>query len=432
MYTGIKMWATIGVLILAPTPLDAQEVIELPRNTTEVGPDVAPLYQIGGFEATGWDTFGNVSQVSFDQDGNLYVLDRQTMQVSVVSPEGRLLSQFGERGEGPGEFRSPGTMGVTRDGRVFVQDAGHRAYLEFDAQGEFVQQVPMVVEGGTVIMGALKQDPTGPRFLTSSGGGFMMITRESIGGPDDDAFGMPRGRPIDRVEIGEQIETSPLFRAWDPPEPEPSSGGGGTMVAGRRISMPQSVIWEPRLFYEPLPDGGVAVVDSSAYAVKIVDARGTLVRTLVRPSVSPTRVTERIKEREIQRRVDQIESGGGPQMRIVTNDGSGSQEVAQDAIRRMQVERLRESPFWPEIPVVGALAVGWDGLIWVEQAQIDPDEDGPIDLFRADGGYAGTIPANHSVRIPSAFGPNGMAAWVERDEFDVPTIRVARLSAGLR
>lgn len=419
---------TAALAASVPAAAAAQDVVELPRRDTEVAAEVAPVYEIGGFDATGWDAFGSVSQVEFGGDGSLYVFDRQSGTISVVAPDGSLVRQFGRQGDGPGEFRNPGAMGVTRDGRVFVQDGGHRAYLEFDRTGEFVRQIPMDVEGGVVVMGALEADPTGPRFFTSAGGGgFMMMMRS---GPGEVRAETPQGRPIERVTLEGSVETTPFFTAWDPPEPD--AGVEEMPGTGFRVSMPRSVIWEPRLFFQPLPDGGVAVVDSSAYAVKIVGPDGRHIRTVTRPSVEPRRVTDRIRAREIERRVGEILSGGGAQMRIVTNDGGGNVEVPQDRIREMQVNRLNESPFWPEIPVTAAMAAGWDGLIWLERAQVDPTEDGPIDLFRPDGSWVGTLPADGDVRIPNAFGPDGLAAWVERDEFDVATVRVGRLGPTLR
>ena len=429
---GVVTGGALLLQLALTSTLAAQDVVELPRRDADADVSVSPAYSIGGFEADGWQLFGSVSQVEFDGAGNLYLLDRQSMEITIVAPDGSLVRQFGTQGDGPGEFRRPGTMGVTRDGRVFVQDAGHRAYLEFDAEGEFVQQIPIEVQGGVLVMSALQTDPTGPRFFTSpAGGGGFMVMERNIDGPGGGPSGMPTGRPIERVSIGDGVQSSDFFSAWDPPEPgaeDVSTSGGGPV----RISLPQQVIWEPRLFFAPLPDGGIAVVDSSAYAVKIVDANGRHVRTITRPSIDPQRVTDRIRNREIERRADLIQSGGGPQMRIVTNDGGGNREMPQDQIREMQIARLEGTPFWHEIPVTGAMTVGWDGLIWLERAQVDPTEDGPIDLVRTDGTYVGTLPADGDMRIPSAFGPGGLAAWIEEDEFEVATVRVGRLGAALR
>ena len=51
---------------------------------------------------------------------------------------------------------------------------------------------------------------------------------------------------------------------------------------------------------------------------------------------------------------------------------------------------------------------------------------GPIDLLASDGGYMGTLPAG-GLGIPDAFGPDGMMAYIETGELDVPVVRVIRL-----
>ena len=40
--------------------------------------------------------------------------------------------------------------------------------------------------------------------------------------------------------------------------------------------------------------------------------------------------------------------------------------------------------------------------------------------------YIGTLPAN-GLRIPAAFGPNGLMAYIDSDEMGVQTVRVIRL-----
>ena len=44
----------------------------------------------------------------------------------------------------------------------------------------------------------------------------------------------------------------------------------------------------------------------------------------------------------------------------------------------------------------------------------------------ATGDYLGTLPPD-GPRIPDAFGPGGLMAYIETDEMDVPTVRVVRL-----
>ena len=54
---------------------------------------------------------------------------------------------------------------------------------------------------------------------------------------------------------------------------------------------------------------------------------------------------------------------------------------------------------------------------------------GPIDLITPGGEYLGTIPDS---RMPNAFGPDGLVAYVQLDGFEVPTVVVRRLPEGIR
>ena len=58
-------------------------------------------------------------------------------------------------------------------------------------------------------------------------------------------------------------------------------------------------------------------------------------------------------------------------------------------------------------------------------------EDGPIDVLTADGEYVGTYRTG-ATKMPDAFGPNGLAAFIEVDEFDVASVVVRRLPAAVR
>jgi len=72
----------------------------------------------------------------------------------------------------------------------------------------------------------------------------------------------------------------------------------------------------------------------------------------------------------------------------------------------------------------GPIDLGWFG----PKAWHTP---GPIDVVTADGRYVGTF-ATEATALPDAFGPDGMAAFIELDEFDVASVVVRRLPAGVR
>ena len=83
--------------------------------------------------------------------------------------------------------------------------------------------------------------------------------------------------------------------------------------------------------------------------------------------------------------------------------------------------------FAEEIPVIEDLGVDRDGRIWVQRTGSRVGEPGPIDLITADGRYLGTLAAGETP-IPDSFGPGGLAAFIELDEYDVPRVEVRRLS----
>ena len=90
-----------------------------------------------------------------------------------------------------------------------------------------------------------------------------------------------------------------------------------------------------------------------------------------------------------------------------------------------------EQRYYHEVPVLRTIATTWDGRIWVQRRGTEPEGDGPIDVLTHEGEYAGTY-ATAATEMPDAFGPNGLVAFIELDEFDVASVVVRRLPAGVR
>lgn len=412
-------------LAAAATPAGAQQVVDLPAGDRALEADLRDVYRVGTIEGADWEIFGELSQVAFDGEGTLFIFDRGNSRVVVVGPDGSFLREFGRAGEGPGEWRMPVGMAVLRDGRVVVSDMGHRALLVYDAEGGFSHSVPLDVQDGGLALGALHPDPRG-ETVYSGGGGIRVMVRTGSGAAEATS-----GRAIEQIGLGREGLRSEFYRAWEAPRDDSpttlSAGSARFSVAG---GGPRS--FEPALRVGVLPDGGLAVVDSSAWAVKVVGPEGDLRRVLRRPSVGPRAVTERVQERERERRLAELEAGEGPRMSIRTSRGDGAvQSVPQEQVREMQRSQIEQMRFYHEIPALSGLGITWNGTLWLERTPDDWWEDGPVDLVSADGRYLGTLPAS-GPGIPAAFGPDGLAAWVERDEFDVPTVVVRRLPEALR
>lgn len=185
--------------------------------------------------------------------------------------------------------------------------------------------------------------------------------------------------------------------------------------------------FEPRLLVGALPDGGVVFSDSSAYVLKVAGPEGGVSRILRRP-FEATPVTERMKEAERERQLAELEEGGGPQVSFVMEGpgGGGAQAVNQDAVNEMMRGRVAGLQFYEEVPVLMDLRTSWTGKIWAQRRGDAPTDGGPIDVMTTEGQYMGTFETGVT-EIPEAFGPDGLAAYLETDEFDVPTIVVRRL-----
>lgn len=399
----------------------AQEVIEMPAADRPLSAEFEEVYRIGSLDGGPWETFGQIAGTAFDAEGNLYVFDRQSSRITVVDGNGELLREVGGPGEGPGEFRMPLAFTAMPDGRTVVADLGHRAYQVFRPDGAFDRMVSM--GGGDVIrIGDLAPDASGDGVV--SGGGGAGVTMRS--GPDDGSDD-PRTRPIERIGLtGSQASVDTIVQGWRPPRsdrPQELEGGGMRF----QVSMAGPRTFEPELLVGVLPDGGVAFADSTAYAIKIASRADGVTRVLERP-FEPREVTERMQEAERRRRLEELEREGGPQIRLMTSGpgGGAPRAISPDAVNEMMRGQIEQMEFFPELPVLMDLATSWTGKIWAQRRGDRPTDPGPIDVMTADGRYMGTF-APTDTEIPDAFGPGGLAAYVELDDLDVPTIVVRRL-----
>ena len=98
-----------------------------------------------------------------------------------------------------------------------------------------------------------------------------------------------------------------------------------------------------------------------------------------------------------------------------------------DRIPAATLERhLDEMTFAAEIPVVAGLGVDREDRIWVARTPAGGLGTALIDIVTPGGGYLGTMPAD-GPGIPAAFGPDGLMAYIETDELNMQSVRVARL-----
>ena len=193
-------------------------------------------------------------------------------------------------------------------------------------------------------------------------------------------------------------------------------------MAGQvNLGLPPREVFGPMMLAGALPDGSVAFSDSSAYAIKIARPGAGVWRILKRP-FQPIPVTNRVIEAETERRIRNLEARGGVPPMIINGVN-----VATESPRENVEGYINRIGVFDEVSIVRGLRTGWDGEIWVRRHGEEPGDDaGPIDVLTMDGRYIGTYPAGEAA-LPAAFGPDGLVAFIERDEMDVRYVVVKRL-----
>jgi hypothetical protein len=86
--------------------------------------------------------FGSIVSVCEDGKGDFYVLDQREQKVLKFSPDGRRLGAFGRKGQGPGDFQSPGRIAFTPPGELAVfEDIALVSFHKTD--GAFIRRLDL-------------------------------------------------------------------------------------------------------------------------------------------------------------------------------------------------------------------------------------------------------------------------------------------------
>ena len=448
---GNAIWCAACLLCCGlPLRLTAQvPVVELPAEDVPLSAEFEDVFRVGGGGAE-WELLTSITSLAFDASGNLHITDvgpdGGDMRILVVDSLGGFVTAFGRAGEGPGEFQVANSAVTFRDGTMVVADHGHRAYHVFRSGGELERMVRFPSER--------EQDPSGSGInlpgsrrtylLRAEAGGTLFgypyrTLTVSVGETPEGGFSYsarprPGPRVLERLSIDESpVRTEEIARAWVPAEAEQVS----------RVPA-----FTPKLLFDVLPDGGFVFSDSTGYAIKFANSDGTIVRVLTRPIMARP-VTEEMRSQYRESRVAEVEREFAfddvpPEMRAQMRaimDYDGALRVAQSY------------PVHTDIPVIDDLRTTWTGGVWVRRTPEGgyPWEDhvagslmsglafstsrapaSAIDVISADGRYVGTIAQQSGAIMFTAFGPDGLVAYTETDEFDVPTVVVKRVPPAVR
>ncbi|MDE2794596.1 MAG: 6-bladed beta-propeller [Gemmatimonadota bacterium] len=450
---------TTGIALLTATlpalTLSAQEVIDLPGRDQRLDADFEEVFRIGALDGEDWEMLATVMHVAFDEKGNLYVVDgsggmsfgggtrvlglgSDGLRILVFDQSGNFLREFGTSGEGPGEFNMPAGFAVLRDGTTIVSDNGHRAYQLFDADGRFLRMVRGSEGAGPGgVSSNLLPDPRGNAVFTGEFGRSILVMNPGGGGAAP-----PTSRPITRLALdGDAVDTDTVVDAWlprrEPAELKLPAGiqiavEGDARAANALSGLSQPSVYEPFLMAGVLPDGSLVHSDSSAYELKITPPDAADAARVIRRPIRPEPVTPRIEKAYLEAREAARREGGGASgaFMMMRSVGTGGGNPSGGSDQTFTLE-MPEPTFYPELSVLRDLSTTWDGSIWVRRRGDEPESDGPIDVVTGDGRYVGTF-LKDATEMPDAFGPNGMAAFIEHDDFDVARVVVRRLPAAVR
>jgi len=82
-----------------------------------------------------------MSSVAADWNGNIYILDTKSRKIFSFDSKGKFIREFGRKGEGPGEFQSPFSMGIIADEEIFVHDITNNRLSFFALNGSLSKEI---------------------------------------------------------------------------------------------------------------------------------------------------------------------------------------------------------------------------------------------------------------------------------------------------
>lgn len=328
--------------------------------------------------------FSRIGGVAADQNGRVYVLERQSREVRVFGPDGQYLGTRGGPGQGPGEFTVPIAIGLLGD-TLWVRDASRQRISWFDADGSLVHEtqgtaIPVATEVPGLSIRVVIGDPLSDGLVGSS---YMLVLA-------DGAADRPYYVPVVRFDReGTVVDTV----RWDTIDPGPVVRVGGRAVLAPRLQPQSPVIrrqGDERI--EARWSDGDGVID----LVRVSANNDTIAERSLRYDPVPT--PEHVRDSLLSR-----------------PEGVGSVfGVSDDAFDAAMASGLQLPAY---LPPFRSIHVAADSGIWLELEGVSAESSEWLVLDPE-------LTPRGRAALPARMTPqyiNGPTLWmVELDDFDVP------------
>lgn len=128
------------VLFLSLSLLAQVEITEINEDKPLKGEWDFRMVKLWEIEEIGGDVFARIGRILSDEQETIYAADPKRYKVFIIDKEGKLISAFGKKGEGPGEMRQIGRCYLVDDQLAFPDRRANRVHY-FSKQGTYLKSV---------------------------------------------------------------------------------------------------------------------------------------------------------------------------------------------------------------------------------------------------------------------------------------------------